>query len=104
MSVPILNAAKVTETVSILRQRIGERFPDTGLFNICKTLEDLAKQTDERTEQFSQPIMWVRVLCWIAVGLITLLGLVLPFVVKIANEHGITVFDWQTLSIYRPPC
>ena len=99
MSVPILNAAKVTETVSILRQRIGERFPDTGLFNICKTLEDLAKQTDERTEQFSQPIMWVRVLCWIAVGLITLLGLVLPFVVKLGfSEEDLTLKDFLQMG------
>ena len=29
---------------------------------------------------------------------------VLLFVVKIANKHGITVFDWQIRSIYRPPC
>lgn len=28
---------------------------------------------------------------------------VLPYVVEVAHKHGITVFDWQTESIYRPP-
>ena len=27
---------------------------------------------------------------------------VLPFVIEVAHKHGITVFDWQTGTIYRP--
>ena len=99
MSVPILDASKVTQTVEILRKRIGERFPESGLYSICGKLEEIARQTNDRAELIAKPIHWVRVLTWLAVALITIIGMVIPFVVKLGfSEADLTLKDFLELG------
>ena len=96
---PILDAQKVTTTLSTLRQRIGERFPDSGLYHICEQLEAIAEQTSRRAELIAKPILWVRVLTWLAVIVISILGMILPFVLKLGfNQEELTFKDFVELG------
>jgi fumarate reductase subunit D len=55
-----LKPDKVVETVVRLRQRIEERFPDSGLYGLCRQLEQIARASEERARAVSQPIAWLR--------------------------------------------
>ena len=45
MAVPILDAQKIRATVTTLRKRIDQRFPESGLSQISRKLEEVAAQT-----------------------------------------------------------
>lgn len=81
MAVPILDGEKVASTVTCLRQRIGERFPDTGLLKICEQLERISAKTRQRSDEISSPIWWIRVTGWMLIGLVGIVGVILPSLV-----------------------
>lgn len=81
MAVPILDGEKVTQTVTCLRQRISERFPDTGLLTICEQMERISAKTRQRSEEISSPIWWIRVTGWLLIGLVGIISIVLPSLV-----------------------
>lgn len=58
-----LKPDKIVETISVLRQRIHERFPNAGLGEICEQLLQIAKTAEEKTKWFGQPVYWLRGLC-----------------------------------------
>lgn len=73
-----LDASKVLSTVWALRDRIGERFPDSGLREQAEELAHIAERTSERVEWFSRPIWAVRAFTFL---LIFLLGAGVLFIV-----------------------
>lgn len=81
MSAPILDSEKVTQTVACLRQRISERFPESGLLKICEQMERISAKTQQRSAEISAPIWWIRWTGWLLIGLVGIVGVVLPFVV-----------------------
>ncbi len=92
MSAQILDAEKVIATIGILKNRITNRFPDSGLANVCGELLQISEQTTKRAEWIASPIWWVKWLIVIFVGLILILGLILPFVLKLGfSEDQLTV-------------
>jgi hypothetical protein len=69
-----LDADSVARTVALLRQRIDERFPDSGLGRVCRELDRITGQTRERAVWIATPILGLRVgvgalLALIAAGL-----------------------------------
>ncbi|CAN1723893.1 conserved protein of unknown function [Hyphomicrobium sp. 1Nfss2.1] len=50
-----LASQNVVETLSILGQRINERFPNSGLLRVCEELTRMAEQTTERAEKIARP-------------------------------------------------
>jgi hypothetical protein len=61
---------KIDDIVATLQQlsaRINERFPNSGLFRVCRELEDMAQETSTRAGNISRPKVWLR-------GLLTLLA------------------------------
>jgi hypothetical protein len=65
----------VVHTVGLLRSRIEERFPASGLAALCRELERIAAQTRERAAAIARPILALRVavallLALIAAGLV----------------------------------
>ena len=81
MPAPILDSEKVAQTVTCLCQRISERFPDSGLLQICEQMERISAKTQQRSAEISAPIWWIRWTGWTLVGLVGVVGVVLPFVV-----------------------
>ena len=58
----VLNSQKIIVTISRLHSRIVERFPESGLSEICKTLEEIAVNAAERAKWIRKPILWLRLL------------------------------------------
>ena len=78
MAVPILDSEKVALTVTCLRQRITERFPESGLLTICEQMERISTKTRQRSDEISSPIWWIRVTAWLLIGVVGIVGVVLP--------------------------
>lgn len=85
MSAPILESAKVAATVTRLRERIGDRFPESGLHGVCGRLEEIANKTQQTAEWISRPIWWVRLINWIVVGLSVCVSLM---IIPLFRHHG----------------
>lgn len=61
-----LDAPKIIETIATLRDRISERFPDSGLGKVCGDLLEVSKESQKRCEWIRSPLKGLR---W-GVGLI----------------------------------
>ena len=68
-----LDAERINTTIQILRHRILERFPDSGLAGVCSQLLTIAQQSKERSEWIVRPIVSLR----IAIALVIILFLLI---------------------------
>ncbi|WP_421740059.1 hypothetical protein [Caulobacter sp.] len=57
-----LDAAKVVQTLDSLRARVSERFPDSGLAQVCAELTATARTTAQRARRLSRPYLGLRLL------------------------------------------
>ncbi len=64
-----LDPDKIVETITLLRRRIDERFPGSGLGRVCSTLLDIGERTRERLDWVERPNLWLRT----ATGFVALL-------------------------------
>src|ERR1700748_184570 len=60
--VHVLDAGKIVETVARLRDRIAERFPDSGLSRVAADLTAAAQETAARIAALRRPYLGVRLL------------------------------------------
>ncbi len=58
---PTLEPAKIIQTIDRLGVRIKERFPGSGLSNVCADLLEIAKQTEATARSITKPILGLRV-------------------------------------------
>ena len=65
-----LNSGEIITTIERLSRRVGERFPDSGLYGVAKQLLALAHQSKERAQYVSRPIYWIRITIGGLIGLI----------------------------------
>lgn len=65
-----LDPDRIVFTVERLGLRIGERFPDAGLWKVCQRLEVIARQARWRAQRIARPIYALRVLNGFLMGLI----------------------------------
>jgi hypothetical protein len=64
-----LSSDKIIETLTILGERINQRFPNAGLFGVCEELRQMAKQTSSRAEAIARPNIPLRAAIWLLLGL-----------------------------------
>ena len=91
----VLNSQKIIVTISRLHSRIVERFPESGLSEICKTLEEIAVNAAERAKWIGRPILWLRVLVFSGCSIFMTLALFATyFVLKpvLANQKWTDLF------------
>ncbi|MTD95186.1 hypothetical protein GIW81_12670 [Hyphomicrobium sp. xq] len=50
-----LASQKIADTLTTLAQRINERFPGSGLLQVCRELIVMAEQTSERADKIARP-------------------------------------------------
>jgi hypothetical protein len=56
-----INPEKVVETVELLKQRVHERFPGSGLEQVAQELHGVSLEVVARTEDISKPHIFLRV-------------------------------------------
>ncbi len=61
MSYRVLNATKIIKTIGNLHQRITERFPESGLANVCMELLQLCNESRKRCEWIDRPLIGLRI-------------------------------------------
>jgi hypothetical protein len=55
-----LDAAKTIATIEKLQKRIEERFPESGLSEICKEVCKVALENKKRADWIAKPNIWIR--------------------------------------------
>ncbi len=63
-----LDPDKIVATLEKLQNRIGERFPASGLMKVCGELIDIARENKKRAERIAEPNLPLRI------GVLILLG------------------------------
>ena len=63
-----LDPTPIRETIAVLRSRIGERFPGSGLSRVAAELERLAEVNAEVVSRLGRPIWWLRGLTVMAIA------------------------------------
>ncbi len=86
-----LKAGKIVSTVEQLYDRISERFPGSGLANVCLDLQHLGEQTSDRITEVARPHWGLRSAMIAVTGLsaVTLAALI---------GHGISLKGTDELS------
>ncbi|MCH2183328.1 MAG: hypothetical protein MK108_15120 [Mariniblastus sp.] len=82
-----LEPQQIIKTVGRLQARIEERFPRSGLSQVCGQLEQISQQAQKKTEWIDQPILWMRILVWLGCGLFVALCLFSIYLV-VPSIHG----------------
>ena len=67
-----LDSEKIVDTIGTLCRRIDERFPNSGLGNVCRELLTIAGESQERSAWIAKPQRTLRIITWIL--LITMAG------------------------------
>lgn len=65
-----LDSAKIVVTVERLVQRIYERFPNAGLYQVSLQLLEQAHQSQERVRYIARPMHWIRVIIGLLIALV----------------------------------
>jgi len=63
-----LDPAEILKTLQLLQQRIGERFPDSGLAGVCNELIVIARVTEWRSRSVGRPNLLLRILIYAAIA------------------------------------
>jgi hypothetical protein len=96
-----LKSDRILETINRLEQRIGSRFPESGLRRVCSEFTQLAQDSEALAVKLASPIWPVRIAATAAGGL--LLGLVLWAIGQVIhkfslNANGVTELLQSTES------
>lgn len=67
-----LKEQKLLETAAKICQRIGNRFPDSGLFGVAGEVETVTREALARAEAIGRPIWWLRA----GLGLLVVIAIV----------------------------
>ncbi len=71
----VLSPERITETIELLKKRIEERFPGSGLGRVCGQLLHISRQAQERARWIAKPIRSVRIAVWVLVTLFLLIAI-----------------------------
>lgn len=84
-----LDAGKIQETVAVLARRIHERFPNSGLHDVCQHLRDVAAAARQRAARIGRPILWVRIVSGLMIAaVLAVLAYTVTQVVKAPAQVG----------------
>lgn len=79
-STTLLVPAKIVETIGRLRERIGARFPDSSLLDVCSHLLKLGQTAQQQAPAFGQPYFILRLMAGLlSVALVVCVSLTIFF-------------------------
>jgi len=93
-----LDSEQISSTVATLRKRVAERFPESGLTQVCGELVDLADHARDATDRLTRPMLALRVISGALIALIVA-GLGGTIFTLSTPREGLTLPDFiQTLE------
>lgn len=66
----------IVKTIELLHQRIGERFPNSGLREVCKKVHDISLNMEMRADWIGRPVIWLRVLTYSVIVMVVTVSLI----------------------------
>lgn len=84
-----LDADRITDTLATLRQRILERFPESGLGQVCETLLDIGERTKKRLAWVEKPILLLRTATWLMATMVVVGAIVLVYGLFASFPEGV---------------
>jgi hypothetical protein len=85
-----LDGDQIAQTVAVLRDRIGERFPGSGLSRVAAEFHEVALEAVGRSRWVSAPILWLRVVVGLLVML--MLAVLVAGLLQLRVNAGLTEF------------
>ncbi|WP_372898333.1 hypothetical protein [Stieleria sp.] len=77
----ILSERAIVETVAALHQRISDRFPRSGLSDLCTQLLEVAEKSAVRAQGIGESVWWIRICGYVlAIMVMVLVGSMIWFV------------------------
>lgn len=93
-----LDAARITGTIEALSSRIGNQFPESGLFGVSQKLLEIGRRAAEQADWISKPIITLRVIIGSLI-LVILAALIATIYAVSAPTDDVTLIDFvQTLE------
>lgn len=88
----------IIETIAKLQRRISERFPESGLCDLCGELLRVARSASARSQIIDRPILWIRLSGYtMAIALILMIVWALAKWVRLPMEN-ITLDTVETVT------
>lgn len=66
----VLDPDRIVDTIQTLRNRIEERFPRSGLAQLCSSLHLVGEHTKMRLDLVERPNIWLRAGTWVMAALV----------------------------------
>jgi len=60
---------KIIDTISLLEKRIDDRFPDSGLKNVCRNFLQIAKESKQNIDWISRPNLTLRIFAYLIISI-----------------------------------
>jgi hypothetical protein len=92
-----LDAAKTVATIEKLQKRIEERFPESGLSEVCKEVCKVALENKNRADWIAKPKIWIRLGVAAAI-LLSLFGLAYTISVADISFRTFDVSEFVQIS------
>lgn len=70
-----LDANKLVETIKVLKLRINDRFPDSGLEEVCLQFLNIARKSKKNAEWIAKPNLALRISSYLAIA-IAIIGII----------------------------
>jgi len=95
MSYRTLDAAAIIQTLRRLESRIGERFPDSGLYAVCQDLVAIGEDVQQKSSAIAKPNLVLRAAICIAIAAGVAGLAVIPFAInfQMGSAELLSVFQ-----------
>ena len=84
-----IDAAAVHETIVRLEQRIGARFPDSGLRRVAQELISVARDATHRIARIRRRSVLIRIVSWLLALAILAILLTIPFTLQLGHVNTV---------------
>jgi hypothetical protein len=86
-----LDGGKIAQTVAVLRDRIEERFPGSGLGRVAAEFYEVAVEAVDRSRWVNRPLVWLRVVVGVLVAV--MLSVLVAGLFQLRLSSGLTEFS-----------
>jgi len=70
-----LDASRIVDTIKLLKLRINDRFPDSGLEQVCQQFLDIARKSKKNADWIGKPNLWIRISSYAAIA-VAIIGII----------------------------